>query len=310
MQRPPTSATPRPVTPSLHGFLLIDKPAGWTSHDVVARVRRLLGERRVGHAGTLDPAATGLLPLAVGSATRVLEFLADATKTYLAEVTFGVATDSHDLDGRVTASRDGSHLSATAIEAHLNKFRGDIDQIPPMHAAIKVAGRRLYEFAHRGEEIAREPRRVTIMTLDLIRWEPPVATLLIDCSKGTYVRALARDLGEAVGPGAYLSDLVRVRVGPFTLCDAVTLADLAEADLQAVWPALAIHPDAVIETWPALLLDAVAAVHWQRGIPIPAPTGAVGSCRAYDGEGNWLGVGEAVARGDGWRPLKVIESTA
>ena len=172
-------ATPRPegprypAPPSLHGILVVDKPAGWTSHDVVARARRLLGERRIGHAGTLDPAATGVLPLAVGAATRVLEYLAVASKTYLAEITFGVETDSHDADGRLVAHTDPAPLTREAVAAALPGFRGEIDQIPPMHAAIKVGGRRLYELAHRGEEIERGPRRVTITALELVAWSRP-----------------------------------------------------------------------------------------------------------------------------------------
>src|SRR4051794_33359571 len=146
---------PMTPSPSLHGYLVIDKPAGWTSFDVVARARRILGERRIGHAGTLDPAATGVLPLAVGAATKTLEYLNDASKTYLADVTFGVETDSHDADGRVTRVADAERLTAESIEQALTHWRGPIAQIPPMHAAIKVGGRKLYELARRGEEIPR-----------------------------------------------------------------------------------------------------------------------------------------------------------
>ena len=299
-----------PPRPALDGFLVVDKPAGWTSFDVVARVRRLTRERRIGHAGTLDPAATGVLPLAVGSATRVLEYLATAAKTYLAEITFGVETDTLDGDGRVTAVADASHLAREQIEAHLPAFRGALDQIPPMHAAIKVGGRRLYELARRGEVVEREPRRVTISTFTLLRWEPPVATLLVDCSKGTYVRALARDLGQALGTGAYLSDLIRLRTGPFHLCEAVTLAEIAAAELPWTWAALAIHPDAVLEDWPALLLDSTASTAWRNGSPIPTEDAAHGPCRAYGPDGTWLGVGAADETHRAWRPLKVVESAA
>ncbi len=307
----PSSAPAATPPPSLHGFLVVDKPAGWTSHDVVARARRLLGERRIGHAGTLDPAATGVLPLAVGAATRVLEYLADASKTYLAEVTFGVATDTLDADGRLTALGDATALTRDAVDRHLPAFRGPLDQIPPMHAAIKVGGRRLYELARRGEEIERAPRRVEIATLELIDWAAPVATLLVDCSKGTYVRALARDLGAAVGPGAHLSNLVRLRTGPFTLCQVITLAELAEAPLPWAWPELAAHPDAVLETWPALLLDEPAAAAWRRGSPVPGRAAGVdGPVRAYAAAGDWLGVGAGDPAAGAWRPLKVVGNAA
>ncbi len=303
---------PTPRRPSLHGFLVIDKPAGLTSFDVVARARRILGERKIGHAGTLDPAATGVLPLAVGAATRVLEFLATASKTYRAEVAFGVETDSHDADGRVTAVADPAGLSAAMVEAALAPFRGPIAQVPPMHAAIKVGGRKLYELARRGEEIERAPRPLTVHALDLVGWEPAsaTATLLIDSSKGFYVRALARDLGRALGVGAHLADLVRLRTGPFTLGDAVTLGELAEADLPWAWPRLAVHPDAVIADWPALLLDEAGSVAWGRGTPIPAHGRAEGRVRAYDAGGDWLGIGVADEAGLAWRPHKVVGSGA
>lgn len=296
--------------PSLHGFLVVDKPAGWTSHDVVARARRLTGQRRIGHAGTLDPAATGVLPLAVGSATRVLEYLAGASKTYLADVTFGVETDSFDGDGRITTMRDASSLTRVDVEYLLQPFLGAISQIPPMHSAIKIGGRRLYELARQGEEIERPPRGVVISTLDLIDWQPPVATLLVDCSKGTYIRSLARDLGAASGAGAYLSNLVRLRSGPFTLCGAITLGDLAASALPWAWTSLAVHPDAVLEEWPALLLDAADATAWSTGLALPAAGDASGMCRAYDTGGSWLGIGTADEVANLWRPAKVIESAA
>lgn len=287
---------------------MIDKPAGWTSFDVVARARRLLGERKIGHAGTLDPAATGVLPLAVGHATRVLEYLAASSKTYLAEVTFGVETDSHDGDGRLTAVADAAALDAAGVEAALAPFRGEIEQVPPMHAAIKIGGQKLYELARRGEEIERPPRPLTVQTLELVGWDAATATatLLIDSSKGFYVRALARDLGRALGVGGYLSDLVRLRTGPFTMADAVSLTDVAAATLPGDWPELAIHADAVLTDWPALLLDDAAALVWRRGGAIAAEGRAAGSVRAYDAAGTWLGVGAADEAGGAWRPLKVV----
>ena len=298
------------MTPRLHGVLVIDKPAGWTSHDVVTRARRLLGERRIGHAGTLDPAATGVLPLAVGDATRVLEYLTDASKTYLAEVTFGVETDSFDADGVVTAVADPASLDADRLERALAAFQGEIAQVPPMHAAIKIGGRRLYELARRGEEVERPSRVVTISTLSLVEWSPPIATLLVDCSKGTYVRALASNLGTALDVGAHLSNLVRLRTGPFRLCHAVTLTELADAPLPWIWPHLAFHPDAVLGDWPALLFDSEAAATWGHGGRVPADGVAHGPCRAYDEAGTWLGVGLADLEAASWRPTKVVGSAA
>ena len=295
---------PRAADDHFHGWLVVDKPAGWTSHDVVARARRLLGERRIGHAGTLDPAATGVLPLAVGSATKVVEYLAEASKTYLAEVTFGVRTDSHDGDGLVISVTDASALRREDVEAALAPFRGAIAQVPPMHAAIKVGGRRLYELARRGEEVERPPRAVTISLLEIADWRPPTATLCVDCSKGTYVRALARDIGDALGVGAYLSNLVRVRTGPFCLCETVTLGELERASLPWAWPELALHPDAVLADWPAALLDDRAAGDWLRGNSPRGAAPAVGPFRAYGPDGTWLGLGRAEAAA--WRPSKVV----
>src|SRR5688500_16279327 len=169
----------------LHGFLIVDKPAGWTSHDVVGRLRRLLGERRIGHAGTLDPAATGVLPVAVGRATKFLEFLDDASKTYVAEITFGIETDSHDGDGIVTERRETDRVDQASVEVGLASFRGARRQVPPMHSAVKIGGRRLYEAARRGEVVERPARAVVFHTMDLLEWHAPVATILVDCSKGT-----------------------------------------------------------------------------------------------------------------------------
>jgi tRNA pseudouridine55 synthase len=293
-----------------HGILVVDKPAGWTSHDAVARARRLLGERRIGHAGTLDPAAIGVLPLAVGDATKVLEFLTDASKTYLVEITFGIETDSHDLDGRVTRLASAAGLSEMTIAASLASMVGEIDQLPPMHSALKIGGRRLYEFARAGKEIERAPRRITIFALDLIDWQPPVAKIVVDCSKGTYVRAIARDLGIRVGPGAYLSNLVRLRTGPFTLDDAWTFDELAEIDLEAEWHAVAIHPDVVMADRSALVLGEGEVALWRNGGSFSAECDELGPVRVYDARGEWLGVGRYDGERRAWRPVKVVKVAA
>lgn len=294
------------ASPTLHGYLVIDKPAGWSSFDVVARARRVLGEKRIGHAGTLDPAATGVLPLAVGLATKTLEFLNDASKTYLAEVTFGVETDSYDVEGRVTRVTNATELTVDVVEGALSALRASSEQIPPMHAAIKVGGQKLYELARRGEEIARAPRPVTFHCLELRQWEPPTATILVDCSKGTYIRALARDLGEVAGTGAYLSNLVRLRSGPFDLCQAMTIGELEEIAWPWAWPAVAVHPDIPVHDWPALILDAAQAQRWRQGSTISSEGIASGPIRAYDHAGDWLGTGHADPGGAGWRPRKVV----
>jgi tRNA pseudouridine55 synthase len=213
------------------GVLVCDKPAGLTSHDVVARVRRLAGQRRVGHGGTLDPPATGVLVLALGRATRLLPFLLTEPKRYLAEVAFGAATDTLDAAGTVTDTAAADRVDEPALRAALAGFLGPQEQVPPMVSAIKVGGERLYAKARRGEEVERAPRPIVIHELELLGFaggERPLATLAVVCSGGTYVRSLAADLGRALGTLAHLASLRRTAVGRFAEADAHTLEELAE----------------------------------------------------------------------------------
>jgi tRNA pseudouridine55 synthase len=214
------------------GVLNIDKPGGITSHDVVARVRRLLGQRRVGHAGTLDPMATGVLPVCLGKATRLTEAIQAGRKEYMAEVTFGTATDSQDSTGQVTARRNASHLTEQDVREALRSFVGAIWQVPPMTSARRHEGRRLYSIAREGVEVPREPRQVWIYAASLDAFAPgeqPKAILTIACSSGTYIRTLAHDLGAALGVGAHMSALRRTMVGPFRHEDAAPLHRLEAA---------------------------------------------------------------------------------
>lgn len=290
--------------PRRSGFLSIDKPPGWTSHDVVARVRRVTGERQVGHAGTLDPAASGVLPVAVGHATKVLPFIEDAGKTYVATVRFGVVTDSADRDGRLVERRDASALTADAIERALDRFRGDIRQVPPAHSAIKVGGRKLYELARRGEHAEVPERDVTIHRLSLARWEPPDATMVVDCSKGTYIRSLARDIGAAVGTGAMLAHLVRTRAGDFSLATSIPIDALEARLAEHGWSWIALHPDHVLLDAEIVILDAGDEVRWRNGLPVARQAdGPV--VRVYDSRRVWIGIG--TADGEGMiRPKRVI----
>ena len=215
----------------MDGVLVCDKPAGLTSHDVVARVRRLAGQRRVGHGGTLDPPATGVLVLALGRATRLLPFLPTEPKRYLAEVAFGAATDTLDAAGTVTGTAAADRVDEPGLRAVLAGFLGPQEQVPPMVSAIKVGGERLYAKARRGEEVERAPRPIVIHELELLGLaggERPLATLAVVCSGGTYVRSLAADLGRALGTLAHLASLRRTAVGRFAEADAHTLEELAE----------------------------------------------------------------------------------
>src|SRR4051794_18904783 len=207
------------------GLVVVDKAPGWTSHDVVAKLRGIYGQKRVGHAGTLDPDATGVLLVGLGRVTRLLRFLQEAGKTYRARVVFGIATDSLDASGAVL-ERAEMPITREQLEGALPAFTGDIEQVPPMVSAIKVGGRKLYELARKGIEIEREPRAVRIDALEVVDFEAgpfPEATLLVECSTGTYIRSLAADLGQVLGGCAHLKELRRLRVGPFGVDEAHSL---------------------------------------------------------------------------------------
>jgi len=217
---------------TVEGLVVVDKPAGWTSHDVVARLRKVYGLRRVGHAGTLDPDATGVLLVGLGRATRLLRFLTETGKVYRGEVAFGVATDTLDAAGTETDRRPMPDLGREGLEALLPRFLGTIAQIPPMVSAVKVDGRRLHERARAGEVVERAPRTVRIDRIEIEEFTPgdhPRARLLVECGSGTYIRSLAADLGEAAGGCAHLAWLRRLRVGPFPVEEARTLEEI-EAD--------------------------------------------------------------------------------
>jgi len=283
---------------------VVDKPSGWTSHDVVARLRRIYGQRRVGHAGTLDPAATGVLLVGLGRATRLLRFLSGAGKVYRGVVVLGVATDTLDAEGAVTAER-AMPVSRPEVEAAAARFVGDIEQVPPMVSAVKVGGRRLHELAREGIEIEREPRPVRIDRIEVEAFEAgphPRAAIVVECSSGTYVRTLAADLGAALGGPAHLASLRRLRVASFGLDEAHTL-DEVEADPAAhvLDPAAAMRDLAVIR----VDADGVLAVARGRPLPVDALAGAgPGPYAVLGPAGDLLAVHER--RGGGTRPLVVL----
>ncbi|MGQ9925476.1 MAG: tRNA pseudouridine(55) synthase TruB [Chloroflexaceae bacterium] len=287
----------------LHGFLNIDKPAGLTSHDVVARIRRLAGRSaRVGHAGTLDPMATGVLPVALGHATRLIEYLAGAHKGYVGLVRLGVTTTTDDGEGEVLATRPVPPLDAAAIEAAVARLRGDILQIPPAYAALHYQGRRLYELARAGVPPQLPPRPVVIYRLDWERAGPDMLRIVVECGKGAYMRSLARDIGAALGCGAHLATLRRTFVGPFHLDTALPL-DTLGAGLEQLVAAL-LPPETAIADWPAVTLDATQARRVTNGMPVYLPALSSEWARAHSPDGALL----AVLRhtGDHWRPEKVF----
>jgi tRNA pseudouridine55 synthase len=234
------------------GFLNIDKTLGMTSHDVVARARRVFGVRKVGHAGTLDPLATGVLVICLGGATRLSEYVMHAQKRYTAHVHFGVTTATYDTEGEIIATHDAAHLTAEAVQAALPRFTGDLMQTPPIYSAIKQDGRKLYDIARAGGTVELQPRQVRIDSIALMAWDAPVATLDVQCGSGTYIRSLAHDLGVTLGVGAHLSSLRRTQSGNFLIEDAAT-PEVAFADSD--WRARIITPERALNGWRVITLD-------------------------------------------------------
>lgn len=267
----------------MNGIVIVDKPAGWTSQDVTARLRRVYATRRIGHGGTLDPMATGVLPVFVGRATRAVEFFEHAEKTYETVLRLGVSTDTEDITGTVLKTEAVS-VTEEALAAVLEKFRGQILQIPPMYSAIKVDGKRLYELARAGREISRQPRSVTIHELECLRLADRRVTLRVRCSKGTYIRTLCKDIGEALGCGGCMEALRRTAAGSYTLAEAVPLAQLLESDA----PEAFLRPvDSLFAQYPAITLTEKQTLRCQNGNPFSysAPDGTY---RAYSRDGTFL----------------------
>ena len=281
----------------INGVLLLDKDAGASSNDVLIKAKRLLNALKAGHTGTLDPFATGLLPLCFGEATKFAQDLLDADKTYEAVVHLGVTTTTGDTEGSVTETR-AIAITRDQIEPVLAQFRGEIDQVPPMYSALKRDGKPLYEYARAGLTLEREARRVTIHVLEFVDYQAPFLTLRVKCSKGTYIRVLGEDIGNALGCGAHLQALRRTGVGTLTLDHAVTLDDLAQLTESERAPLLA-PVDALLSSFPAVHLpDELAKrfLHGQRlalgkeGLHIPEQEGRV---RVYsDSKGRLLGTGQ------------------
>ncbi len=298
------SAPRRTPRERIDAVLLLDKRAGITSNDALMQVRRLLNAAKAGHGGTLDPMATGLLPIALGEATKFLHDLLDADKTYEAEIRFGIATETGDALGQEIA-RGRAEVSADELEVALGGFRGPIEQVPPMYSALKRAGRPLYEYARAGQTLARDARPVTIHQLELLACDGAGwARVRVSCSKGTYVRTLAEDIGKALGTVAHLSALRRTRVGVLDLADALRIdlpLQLGEAAPESVAAARAavgaalLPPDALITKLPRCALDAASAARFAHGQPVlaGAPAGTMprsGRVRVYHGEA-LIGVG-------------------
>ena len=307
---------------SLAGFLNVNKPAGYTSHDVVARVRRWSGQRQVGHAGTLDPQATGVLPIALGFCTRMLEWVPEP-KVYEADVVFGITTTTYDAEGDVVAERPTTGLSQAALEAALTPFVGEaVLQQPPAYSAVKVDGKRSYQLAREGTPTPPPARPVRVYSVEVIDFDAPTARLRVVCGKGMYVRSLAHDVGEALGCGAHLSGLVRTQNGPFAIEQSYTLEELEArlpSDPASVllgsgfpfphWPSIRLNDEKLRKVMTGSTLFLTVAELWPAkplvvaGITVPSD---LHHCLAYGPDGQVLAVLERVSGSTAWRPAKVF----
>ncbi|GCE27773.1 tRNA pseudouridine synthase B [Dictyobacter alpinus] len=292
------------------GILNINKDLHMTSHDVVARIRKLLKQKRVGHTGTLDPEASGVLPICVGQATRVAEYLSESGKAYQATVTFGTVTDTYDAEGTVLRSTDASQLTREQIATVLPHFMGVQMQMPPRYSAIKIQGQPAYKLARAGTEVVMQPRQVKILSLEIVAWENPHLTLAVTCSKGTYIRSLAYDLGEYLGYGAYLTGLIRTRSGPFMLAESVTLAQLAAAQEEGTLQQRLFPADFALQNYPALHLDEQLTRRVTHGNAFAYPNlpnaeqPELG--RVYSVNGQFLAIASWDAEQQLWKPKKVL----
>ena len=291
-----------PATPGVNGLVVIDKAAGMTSHDVVARCRHIFGQRRVGHAGTLDPDATGVLLVGLGRVTRLLRFVSALPKTYTTDIVFGTATTTLDASGDVVGTYDMAHVTPEMVRAAASELTGDIEQVPPMVSAVKVGGRRLHELARQGVEVERAPRPVTVYRFDTAPHpgRAGVYRAEIECSSGTYVRVLAHDLGRALGGGAHVADLRRTRIGSFGEGDMRPLERLGPDDV--------LTPAQAVRDLDAVTVESAIATSVRTGLPLDkVPIGALGEgpWALLDEQGTLLAVYEAT-ESDRIRPAVVL----
>ena len=294
---------------SINGWLLVDKPSGVTSHDVVQHTRRIIPGCRIGHTGTLDPLATGLLVLGVGNTTRLSEYLVSQPKQYSAVVRLGQSTTSYDADGDII-SENCVNVDLADIKSILPHFLGCIEQIPPVYSAIKIGGERAYKLARSGKNVTMSSRSVRIDKLLLIDYCSPDVTIEIFCSSGTYVRSLAHDLGESLGCGAHLRSLRRDVVGPFSLQQAYTLQDIQQAFDNCVIKSLLLSPSDAMVGWQEIRLDVDGVRKIRHGNPVK-DSGCISSnlALAYDLEGELIAVLEGQPESGQWQPTKVLMST-
>lgn len=294
---------------NVQGILLFDKPLGESSNKALQKVKNIYFASKAGHTGSLDPLATGLLPICFGGATKISAFLLDADKRYWVRIRLGETTATGDSEGDLLERRSTGAVSAEQVAASLEKFLGEIDQIPPMYSALKHQGERLYKLARDGVEVEREPRRVTIHEIRLLGCDLPEFELEVHCSKGTYIRTLAEDIGESLGCGAHVVGLRRTQVGPFSaekMVDMATLQALAEQGREAL-DALLLPVDSAIMDWPEVRLNSDCTFYLCQGQPVIVPRAPTqGRVRIYDDKDRFIGVGEILDDGR-VAPKRMIE---
>ncbi|MGC9335197.1 MAG: tRNA pseudouridine(55) synthase TruB [Anaerolineae bacterium] len=314
-------ARARYVAPSrqvpLSGFLNVDKPPGLTSHDVVDAIRRVVGQRKVGHAGTLDPMATGVLLICLGKATRLAEYLMAGRKRYRATAILGMTTDTYDADGQIVTSGGRTEFSSQELEQALSSFLGQVEQVPPAYSAIKRGGQPLYRLARQGKSVDLLPRPVEFYEIVLLDWTPPALVIEVECSPGTYIRSLAHDLGQKLGSGAHLGALVRLRSGHFRLEDATSLSRLEEAFEHGQGEDYLIPMDEALLDWPAMVVGAEDARRISQGQAVrdtvhdgvPKDDGSGHALwRAYSLDGEFLAIMDYDPETGVWQPRKVFAS--
>lgn len=285
----------------MDGVIVVNKPWGKTSHDMVSFIRRTFGIKKVGHTGTLDPAATGVLPICIGKATKAAEFLTSQDKSYRAELVLGMTTDTLDAEGEILTEQPYVHVTQAMLENIIKKFIGEIEQIPPMFSAIKKDGKKLYELARSGVTVEREKRRVMIERIELLRFdqEKGIAQIDVDCSKGTYIRTLCEDIGAALGCGAYMNKLVRTKSGRFTLENSLTPEVITKVLNSGGINQFLTSIDSLFDGYPQLILNQRQAERVMNGVRLPADgLVAAGTCadlfRLYDEQGRFLSISEHV----------------
>ena len=289
----------RPV----NGILLLDKPQGITSNGALQQVKRLFGAEKAGHTGSLDPIATGVLPICFGEATKFSRYLLEADKRYLATLQLGISTATGDSEGEITRTRPVARRTRDDLEFVLSKYTGEIEQIPSMFSAIKQNGQPLYKLARQGIEVERKARKITIASLQLIEFDENVLVLDIDCSKGTYVRTLAQDIGEDLGCGAHVSALRRLRAGPFEIDDSFTMTEMIgfREQAEAVMDQTLLSASAAVSDWPRSILSELTASYLMQGQPVQVPnspvSGWVSLFSEVEDDNNFIGVGEILDDG-------------